>query len=86
MTSLAALQPGDPQRLAEALITLVHAEKPPRRLPLGANTVSRIQQKHQEVEFVVNQSGTATATNTDGGPTPPGTASLSPSTDALARR
>jgi hypothetical protein len=28
----------------------------------------QIRQKHQEVEFVVNQSGTNTATNNDGGP------------------
>ena len=30
-----------------------------------------IRQKHQEVEFVVNQSGTNTATNNDGGPSAP---------------
>jgi hypothetical protein len=42
----------------------------------GANTLSttsqvQIRQKHQEVEFVVNQSGTNTATNNDGGPSAP---------------
>jgi hypothetical protein len=40
------------------------------RLTTTAET--RIRQKHQEVESVVSQSGTTTATNTDGGPTPPG--------------
>ena len=43
-------QPGDPQKLAEAMIALVNARKPPRRLPLGADTVKRIEQKHREVE------------------------------------
>lgn len=43
-------QPGDPQRLAEAIVALVDAPKPPRRLPLGADTVRRIEQKHREVE------------------------------------
>jgi PKD repeat protein len=43
----------------------------------GANTLAttgqtQIRQKHQEVEFVINQSGTNTATNNDGGPAPPG--------------
>jgi len=42
----------------------------------GANTLSttgqaQIRQKHQEVEFVVSQSGTNTATNNDGGPSAP---------------
>ena len=43
-------QPGDPQKLAEAMSALVNARKPPRRLPLGADTVKRIEQKHREVE------------------------------------
>jgi PKD repeat protein len=34
--------------------------------PLSTTSQVQIRQKHQEVEFVVNQSGTATATNTDG--------------------
>ena len=33
--------------------------------PLSTTSQVQIRQKHQEVEFVVNQSGTATATNTD---------------------
>jgi hypothetical protein len=40
---------------------------------LSTTSQKQIRQKHEEVEFVVNQSGTNTATNTDGGPTPPGT-------------
>jgi NAD(P)-dependent dehydrogenase (short-subunit alcohol dehydrogenase family) len=48
-------QPGDPQRLAEALMTLVNASHPPRRLPLGADTVSRIEQKHRDVEAELAQ-------------------------------
>jgi NAD(P)-dependent dehydrogenase (short-subunit alcohol dehydrogenase family) len=43
-------QPGNPVRLAEAMVTLVNAESPPRRLPLGADTVRRIERKHREVE------------------------------------
>jgi carbohydrate binding protein with CBM6 domain len=35
--------------------------------PLKTISQHRIRQKHQEVEHVVNQSGTNTATNTDGG-------------------
>ena len=43
---------------------------------LSTTSQHQIRQKHQEVEFAVNQSGTNTATNTDGGPTPPGTAGV----------
>jgi PKD repeat protein/glucose/arabinose dehydrogenase len=38
---------------------------------LSTTSQNQIRQKHQEVEFVVNQSGTATATNNDGGPVAP---------------
>jgi PKD repeat protein len=38
---------------------------------LSTTSQSFIRQKHQEVEFVVNQSGTNTATNNDGGPAAP---------------
>ncbi len=37
-----------------------------RRLSLSTTNQVQIRQKHQEVEYVVNQSGTNTATNTDG--------------------
>jgi PKD repeat protein len=43
---------------------------------LSTTSQNQIRQKHQEVEFGVNQSGTNTATNTDGGPTPPGTSGV----------
>ena len=43
-------QPGDPQRLALAMLELVDAPHPPRRLPLGSDTVRRIGEKHREVE------------------------------------
>jgi NAD(P)-dependent dehydrogenase (short-subunit alcohol dehydrogenase family) len=43
-------QPGDPQRLAAAMLELVDAPTPPRRLPLGSDTVRRIAEKHREVE------------------------------------
>ncbi|HYD60914.1 MAG TPA: oxidoreductase [Noviherbaspirillum sp.] len=43
-------QPGDPAKLAKALLALVDAPHPPRRLPLGSDTVQRIEQKHRFVE------------------------------------
>jgi len=43
-------QPGDPAKLAEALLALVNAPNPPRRLPLGSDTVKRIEQKNRFVE------------------------------------
>ncbi|MFG2793497.1 oxidoreductase [Streptomyces sp. NPDC048419] len=49
-------QPGDPARAARAVITATQMEKPPLRLPLGANAVDRIrerlQQRLQEVDTV----------------------------------
>ena len=39
-------QPGDPARLAQALLALVCADKPPVRLPLGSDTVAAIEAKH----------------------------------------
>lgn len=46
-------QPGDPERLADAILVLVSAAEPPRRLPLGADTVERIERKHREVDAEV---------------------------------
>jgi NAD(P)-dependent dehydrogenase (short-subunit alcohol dehydrogenase family) len=43
-------QPGDPAKLAQAFLTLVNAANPPRRLPLGSDTVQRIEQKNRFVE------------------------------------
>src|ERR1700743_652812 len=43
-------QRGDPRKLATALMELVNAERPPIRLPLGSDTVERIENKHAHVE------------------------------------
>ena len=43
-------QPGDPQKLAQALIRLVEAPQPPLRLPLGTDTLAVIRAKHRFVE------------------------------------
>jgi NAD(P)-dependent dehydrogenase (short-subunit alcohol dehydrogenase family) len=42
-------QPGDPARLASALITLVDAQTPPLRLPLGTDTLKAIAEKNAHV-------------------------------------
>jgi NAD(P)-dependent dehydrogenase (short-subunit alcohol dehydrogenase family) len=43
-------QPGDPQRLAQVIVQLAAAPKPPIRLALGSDTVARIEEKHRDVE------------------------------------
>jgi hypothetical protein len=43
-------QPGDPQRLAQVIVQLAAARKPPTRLALGRDTVARIEEKHRDVE------------------------------------
>lgn len=43
-------QPGDPLRLAQALITLVESKTPPLRLPLGTDTLQVIRDKHAFVD------------------------------------
>ncbi|MEO6277210.1 oxidoreductase [Roseateles sp.] len=43
-------QPGDPERLAQAMLALVDAEQPPLRLPLGTDTLRVIAAKHTFVE------------------------------------
>lgn len=48
-------QPGDPSKLAGALVKLADAEKPPVRLPLGADTVKKIQEKNRFVETELAQ-------------------------------
>lgn len=42
-------QPGDPKKLAAAMMKLVDSEKPPVRLALGSDTVARIREKNQQV-------------------------------------
>ena len=43
-------QPGDPLRLAQAMIALVESKTPPLRLPLGTDTLQVIRDKHAFVE------------------------------------
>jgi NAD(P)-dependent dehydrogenase (short-subunit alcohol dehydrogenase family) len=43
-------QPGDPVRLAQAMLTLVESPTPPMRLPLGTDAVKVIRAKHAFVE------------------------------------
>jgi NAD(P)-dependent dehydrogenase (short-subunit alcohol dehydrogenase family) len=43
-------QPGDPAKLAKAFMLLAAAKAPPVRLPLGSDTVARIEAKHALVE------------------------------------
>ncbi|MFI4978897.1 MAG: oxidoreductase [Nevskiales bacterium] len=42
-------QPGDPAKLAKAMLLLGHAEQPPVRLPLGSDTVEAIERKNGHV-------------------------------------
>ena len=42
-------QPGDPAKLAAAILALVGAEQPPLRLPLGSDTVALIERKNRSV-------------------------------------
>jgi NAD(P)-dependent dehydrogenase (short-subunit alcohol dehydrogenase family) len=43
-------QRGDPRKLAKAFMRLVDDRNPPIRLPLGSDTVERIENKHAHVE------------------------------------
>ncbi len=43
-------QPGDPQRLAQAVMRLAASATPPLRLPLGTDTLKVIEDKHAFVE------------------------------------
>ena len=43
-------QPGDPLRLAQAVLALVESATPPLRLPLGTDTLQTIRDKHAFVE------------------------------------
>jgi len=44
--SVSLQQPGDPVRLAQAVVALTRAGEPPLRLPLGSDTVAAIEAKH----------------------------------------
>lgn len=48
-------QPGDPDKLAAAFVKLGHTAKPPVRLPLGTDTISRMEAKHAFVEAELQQ-------------------------------
>lgn len=43
-------QPGDPAKLAQAMLALADAAQPPLRLQLGSDAVARAYEKHQQVE------------------------------------
>ncbi|MEF3109987.1 oxidoreductase [Raoultella sp. WB_B2P2-3] len=43
-------QPGDPDKLASAIILLSQTPKPPLRLPLGSDTIERLRKKSKFVE------------------------------------
>ncbi|WGR98815.1 oxidoreductase [Bradyrhizobium sp. ISRA443] len=57
-------QRGDPRKLAGAMLRLVNAEKPPLRLPLGSDTVERIEAKNALVAKELTEWRTV-ATSTD---------------------
>ncbi len=48
-------QPGDPAKLAKALIAMVNAPTPPLRMPFGSDTVARIAEKNSQVAAEVQQ-------------------------------
>lgn len=48
-------QPGDPLKLAEAMLALVNAPNPPLRLALGSDTVARIEEKNRLVAQELEQ-------------------------------
>jgi NAD(P)-dependent dehydrogenase (short-subunit alcohol dehydrogenase family) len=43
-------QPGDPAKLAQAIVQLANTPQPPVRLPLGTDTLKRIAEKNAFVE------------------------------------
>jgi NAD(P)-dependent dehydrogenase (short-subunit alcohol dehydrogenase family) len=53
--SMDGQQPNDPARLASAIVQLADAEVPPIRLPLGADTVKKIEEKNRAVEAELGQ-------------------------------
>jgi NAD(P)-dependent dehydrogenase (short-subunit alcohol dehydrogenase family) len=48
-------QPGDPQKLSQAILKLVDSENPPLRLPLGSDTVNKLVEKNRFVEKELNE-------------------------------
>jgi NAD(P)-dependent dehydrogenase (short-subunit alcohol dehydrogenase family) len=62
--SVSLQQPGDPARLAQAVVDLTRADRPPLRLPLGSDTVAAIEAKHALVSREL-EAWRAVATSTD---------------------
>ncbi|MFJ9534923.1 oxidoreductase [Herbaspirillum sp. NPDC101396] len=59
-------QPGDPAKLASAILKLADDANPPLRLALGSDTVAAIQKKNQAVEAELQQwMAVSTSTNHD---------------------
>lgn len=48
-------QPGNPQKLSQAILKLADAAKPPVRLQLGSDTVATVRAKNQLVDKELNQ-------------------------------
>lgn len=48
-------QPGNPEKLAQAIMVLADSKKPPVRLPLGSDTLERIAFKNAHVESEINE-------------------------------
>ncbi|MDF2998648.1 MAG: short-chain dehydrogenase/reductase [Xanthobacteraceae bacterium] len=62
-------QPGNPAKLATALIALANAPKKPLRLPLGSDTVARIEEKNAKVAAELTEwRGLALSTDWDAQP------------------
>ena len=57
-------QPGDPQKLAEVLVSFVDTPNPPVRLPLGSDTVAVIETKDAQTAMIL-KAWRATAVSTD---------------------
>ncbi|HYX15006.1 MAG TPA: SDR family NAD(P)-dependent oxidoreductase [Nostoc sp.] len=49
-SDLSHQQPGDPTKLAQAMLQLANADTPPLRLPLGTDTLQAIAEKNAYVE------------------------------------
>jgi NAD(P)-dependent dehydrogenase (short-subunit alcohol dehydrogenase family) len=60
-------QPGDPDKLAAALVAFANAPNPPVRLPLGSDTVAAIEAKHAADAAIIAQ-WRATSQSTDFAP------------------
>ena len=57
-------QPGDPEKLAKVLVAFADAPSPPVRLPLGSDTVARIEEKNAETASIL-RAWSPTSVSTD---------------------